>query len=114
MYAAHNPAVKAAVAWYGAVARSYFPGDRTALDVARNIKAAVLGLYGGADPGIPNDSVEKMMQALKAAGNTKSELVIYPDTPHAFHADYRSSYRKEQAEDGWKRATAWFKAHGVA
>jgi carboxymethylenebutenolidase len=114
MYAAHNPAVKAAVAWYGAVARSYFPGDRTALDVAGNIKAAVLGLYGGADPGIPNDSVEKMMQALKVAGNTKSELVIYPDTPHAFHADYRPSYRKEQAEDGWKRATAWFKAHDVA
>ena len=114
MYAAHNPAVKAAVPWYGPVARSYFAGDKTALDVAPAIKGAVLGLYGGADAGIPNDTVEKMMQALKAAGNTKSELVIYPETPHAFHADYRPSYRKDQAEDGWKRAVAWFKANGVA
>jgi carboxymethylenebutenolidase len=114
MYAAHNPGVKAGVAWYGPVARSYFPGDKTALEVAPQIKAAMLGLYGGADPGIPNDTVEKMRDALKAAGNTKSELVIYPDTPHAFHADYRPSYRKEQAEAGWKRCTAWFKANGVA
>jgi len=113
MYAAHNAAVKAAVPWYGPVARSYFPGDKPALDVAANVKAAVLALYGGADPGIPNDTVEKMMAAIKAAGNTKSELVIYPDTPHAFHADYRPSYRKEQAEDGWKRAVAWLKANGV-
>jgi len=114
MYAAHNPAVKAAVPWYGPVARSYFPGDKAALDVAGNVKAAVLALYGAADGGIPNDTIEKMMAALKAAGNTKSELVLYPDTPHAFHADYRPSYRKEQAEDGWKRAIAWFKSHGVA
>ena len=113
MYAAHNAAVKAAVPWYGPVARSYFPGDKPALDMAANVKAAVLALYGGADPGIPNDTVEKMMAAIKAAGNTKSELVIYPDTPHAFHADYRPSYRKEQAEDGWKRAVAWLKANGV-
>lgn len=113
MYAAHNPAVKAAVAWYGPVARSYFPGDKTALDVAGSIKGAVLGLYGGADGGIPNDTVDKLRDALKAAGNSQSEFVIYPDTPHAFHADYRPSYRKEQAEDGWKRATAWFKSHGV-
>ncbi len=114
MYAAHNPAVKAAVPWYGPVARSYFPGDKSALDVAASIKAPVLALYGAADGGIPNDTVEKMMAALKAAGNAKSELVLYPDTPHAFHADYRPSYRKEQAADGWKRATAWFKVHGVA
>ncbi len=113
MYTAHNPAVKAAVAWYGPVARSYFPGDRSALDVAASIKAPVLGLYGAADGGIPNDTVEKMGAALKAAGNTTSEMVLYPDTPHAFHADYRPSYRKQQAEDGWKRATAWFKTHGV-
>lgn len=114
MYAAHNPAVKAAVPWYGPVARSYFAGDRTALDVAGSIRAAVLALYGAADGGIPNDTVEKMVAAVKAAGNPKAELVLYPDTPHAFHADYRPSYRKEQAEDGWKRAIAWFKAHGVA
>lgn len=114
MYAAHNPGVKAAVAWYGPVARSYHAGDKTALDVAGQIRGAVLGLYGGADPGIPNDTVEKLRDALKAAGNTRSEFVIYPDTPHAFHADYRPSYRKEQAQDGWKRAVDWLKAHGVA
>jgi carboxymethylenebutenolidase len=111
MYAAHNPGVRIAVPWYGPVARSYHAGDRTALDVAAQIKAPVLGLYGGEDPGIPNDTVEKMAAALKAAGNTKSEFVIYPGTPHAFHADYRPSYRKDKAEDGWKRATAAFKQH---
>ena len=114
MYSAHNPAVKAAVAWYGPVARSYFPGDKSALDVAASIKAPVLGLYGAADEGIPRDTLDRMMAALKAAGNSKSELVVYPDTPHAFHADYRPSYRKGPAEDGWKRAVAWFKANGVA
>ncbi|MFT3665143.1 dienelactone hydrolase family protein [Piscinibacter sp.] len=113
MYAAHNPALKAGVAWYGAVARAFHTGDKTALDVAAKVKAPVLGLYGAADEGIPVDTVEKMMAALKAAGNTKSELVLYPDTPHAFHADYRPSYRKAPAEDGWKRAVAWFKANGV-
>lgn len=114
MYAAHNPAVKAGVAWYGPTARSYFPGDKTPLDVAGNIKGAMLGLYGGADGGIPVDTVEKMRDAMKAAGNAKVEVVVYPDTPHAFNADYRPSYRKEAAEDGWKRAVAWFKANGVA
>ena len=78
-------------------ARAFAPGDKTPLDVAPQIKAAVLGLYGGADGGIPNDTVEKMFAALKAAGNARSEVTIYPDTPHAFNADYRPSYRKEQA-----------------
>ncbi len=114
MYTAHNPAVTAAVAWYGPVARAYFPGDKSALDNVARIKAPVLGLYGAADGGIPNETVEKMREALKAAGNGKSELVLYPDTPHAFHADYRPSYRKQQAEDGWKRCLEWFKKHGVA
>jgi len=114
MYTAHNPAVTAAVAWYGPVARSYFPGDKSALDNVARIKAPVLGLYGAADGGIPNDTVEKMRDALKASGNTRSELVLYPDTPHAFHADYRPSYRKSQADDGWKRCLEWFKGHGVA
>ncbi len=109
MYAAHNPNVRAAVAWYGPTARAYAAGDKTPLDVAPQIKGAVLGLYGGADGGIPNDTVEKMFAALKAAGNTKSEYKIYPDTPHAFNADYRPSYRKEQAEDAWNRMMAWFK-----
>ncbi len=114
MYSAHNPAVKAAVAWYGPVARSYCPGDKTALEVSARIKAAVLGLYGADDPGIPNATVDQMHNALKAAGNLRNDMVLYPDTPHAFHADYRPSYRKEAAEDGWKRCLAWFKSNGVS
>ncbi len=109
MYAAHNPKLKAGVAWYGSTARAFAQGDKTALEVVAQIKAPVLGLYGGADQGIPTDTVEKMRDALKAAGNNKCEIVIYPDTPHGFNADYRPSYRKEPAEDGWKRCVAWFK-----
>ncbi|MFN3566915.1 MAG: dienelactone hydrolase family protein [Burkholderiaceae bacterium] len=114
MYAAHNPQLTAGVAWYGPVVRAYHAGDKTPLDVVAQIKAPILGLYGGADGGIPNDTVEKMRDALKAAGNAKCEFVIYPDTPHAFHADYRPSYRKQAADDGWKRLLAWFRQHGVA
>ena len=73
----------------------------------------MLGLYGGADAGIPNDGVERMRAALKAAGKT-AEIVIYPDTPHGFNADYRPTYRKDAAEDGWKKMLAWFKKNGVA
>jgi carboxymethylenebutenolidase len=112
MYAGHNPNLKAAVAWYGPTNRAYAAGDKSALDVAGGVKAAVLGLYGGADAGIPNDTVKDLESKLKAAG-VKAEFVIYPDTPHAFYADYRPSFRKEAADDGWKRATAWFKANGV-
>jgi len=114
MYAAHNPALAAGVAWYGPVARAYAVGDKSAFEVASQIKAPMLGLYGGADGGIPNDTVVRMRAALKAAGNTRSEIVLYPDTPHAFHADYRPSYRKKAADDGWRRCLAWFKANGVA
>jgi carboxymethylenebutenolidase len=110
MYAAHNPDLKAAVAWYGAL-DAFAPGDKTPLDVAARIKAPLLGLYGGADDGIPTATAMKMRDAVKTGGNKRVEWVIYPDTPHAFHADYRPSYRKEQAEDGWKRATAWFKRY---
>jgi carboxymethylenebutenolidase len=111
MYAAHNPSLAAGVAWYGNVATGRYPGDKGAIDVVDRIKAPVLGLYGAADSGIPNDTVEKLRVALKAAGNARSEIILYPDTPHAFHADYRPSYRKEQAEDGWKRLTQWFKQY---
>jgi carboxymethylenebutenolidase len=114
MYAAHNPKLAAGVAWYGNVAAARVAGDKPAIEVADRIKQPVLALYGAADSGIPNDTIEKMMAALKAAGNTTSQLVLYPDTPHAFHADYRPSYRKEAAEDGWKRCLAWFRRHGVA
>jgi carboxymethylenebutenolidase len=117
MYDAHNPAVKAGVAWYGPLARPAAPlTPKDPVDIAKDLHGPVLGLYGAADAGIPLESVEKMRAALKAAGTppaTKSEIITYPDTPHAFNADYRPSYRKEPAEDGWKRALAWFKANGV-
>jgi carboxymethylenebutenolidase len=77
------------------------------------LKVPVLGLYGGSDNGIPVATVEQMREALKA-GNSGSEIIVYPDTPHAFFADYRPSYRQKQAQDGWKRLQAWFKQHGVA
>lgn len=117
LYDAHNPAVKAGVAWYGPLARDATPlTPKHPVDIAKDLHGPVLGLYGAADTGIPMESVEKMRAALKAAGTpaaTKSEIITYPDTPHAFNADYRPSYRKEPAEDGWKRALAWFKANGV-
>ena len=114
LYAAHSVQLKAGVAWYGRLT-----GDRTELqpkypiDVTAALKAPVLGLYGGADQGIPLGTVEEMQKALKAAGRP-SEIIVYPDAPHAFHADYRQSYRREPAEDGWKRLQQWFKKHGVA
>jgi len=117
LYAAHNPAVKAGVAWYGRLVGNSTPlTPNHPLDVAGKLAGPVLGLYGGADAGIPLDSVDKMKAALASGSPAakKSEFVVYPDTPHAFHADYRPSYRKEAAEDGWKRAVAWFKANGVA
>lgn len=113
-YVAHNPKVTAGVAWYGPVARSYFAGDKSVIDRAASIKAPVLGLYGAADNGIPVDTLTQLEAALKGAGNTKSEMVVYPDTPHAFYADYRPSYRKAAADDAWGRALAWFRKNGVA
>jgi carboxymethylenebutenolidase len=113
LYSAHNPNVKAGVAWYG---RLKSPVDalhpKHPVDVAASISAPILGLYGAADTGIPLDSVEEMREALKAAGKT-AEIHVYPDTPHAFFADYRPSYQKEAAEDGWKRILKWFKEHGA-
>ena len=117
LYAAHNPAVKAGVAWYGRlVGQASELNPKHPVDIAAQLNGPVLGLYGGADTGIPLDTVDKMKAAL-ATGNAAakaSTFVVYPEAPHAFHADYRPSYRKEAAEDGWKRATAWFKANGVA
>lgn len=114
LYAAHNPTVKAAVAWYGPLGGNRTDiQPKTAADVAGEIKAPVLGLYGGADTGIPVADVEKQRDTARAAGKTV-EIVIYPDTPHAFHADYRPSYRKQPAEDGWAKMLAWFKTYGVA
>ena len=117
LYAAHNKNVKAGVAWYGRLVGAQNElTPKNPIDIAGNLSGPVLGLYGGADTGIPLDSVEKMKAAL-AAGNAAakaSKFVVYPDAPHAFHADYRPSYRKEAADDGWKRALEWFKANGVA
>ena len=114
LYAAHNAKLKAAVAWYGKVEGAPEPlKPKHPVDVARELKAPVLGLYGGADAGIPNDSVDRMRAALESAGKP-SEIHTYPDAPHAFHADYRPSYREGPAEDGWRRMLDWFRGHGVA
>ncbi|MEW5848434.1 MAG: dienelactone hydrolase family protein [Myxococcota bacterium] len=113
LYAAHQPALKAGVAWYGRLTNEKTPlQPRHPLDVVRELKAPVLGLYGGADTGIPVKVVEEMQRALKAAGKN-SEIKLYPDAPHGFFADYRPSYRREAAEDGWAQLQAWFKKHGV-
>ena len=114
LYAAHSTQLKAGVAWYGRlVGKPSEMQPQHPIDVVRALKAPVLGLYGGNDPGIPLETIEQMKQALKAAGDS-SEIIVYPDTPHGFHADYRPSYRREQAQDGWKRLQAWFRQHGVA
>ncbi|NJK65710.1 MAG: dienelactone hydrolase family protein [Microcoleus sp. CSU_2_2] len=114
LYAAHNPKVKAGVAWYGRLVNaSTALTPKQPIDIAPTLKVPVLGLYGGKDDLIPNDTVEKMRQVLKS-GSSGSEIVLYPDTPHGFNADYRPSYRKKEADDAWKRLQDWFKQHGVA
>jgi len=113
LYAAHNPNLKAAVAWYGRVTGSSDAlHPKQPIDLAKSIKPPVLGLYGGTDPGIPVETVDMMRDELKSAGSA-SEFVIYPDAPHAFFADYRPSYRRQAAEDGWRRLQAWLKKYGV-
>ncbi len=122
LYAAHNPQIEAGVAWYGRLV-----GDATELmpkqpiDIASTLSVPILGLYGGKDAGIPLDTVQQMRDALGGSrsdhrlqsGSSKSEIVVYPDAPHAFFADYRPSYREKEAYDGWQRLQAWFKQHGV-
>lgn len=114
LYSAHSAKVKAGVAWYGRLTNPVDPlHPKHPLDIVADLKAPVLGLYGGDDQGIPNDQVEKMNAQLKAAGKP-SEIHLYPKAPHGFHADYRPTYRKDNAEDGWKRCLEWFKKNGVA
>jgi carboxymethylenebutenolidase len=116
LYAAHQPALKAGVAWYGKVV-----GDKDALhpknpiDVVADLKAPVLGLYGGKDQGIAVEGLQQLETALKSGSPAArtSTVHVYPEAGHAFAADYRPSYRREDAEDGFKRLAAWFKAHGV-
>ncbi len=114
---AELPEVKAGVAWYGRLVGAANPLQPTnPIEHVGKLNGPVLGLYGEKDGGIPLTTVEQMKTAL-AGGNAaakKSEFVVYPDAPHAFHADYRPSFRKEAAEDGWKRCVTWFKANGVA
>ncbi len=114
LYAAHNPQLKAGVAWYGRLVGDADPlHPKHPVDLAGSLHAPILGLYGGADTGITQEHVEQMRRAVKAAGKT-AEIVVYPDTPHAFFADYRPSYRAEAAADGWKRMLDWFRKNGVA
>lgn len=117
LYSAHNPAVKAGVAWYGRLVGELTPlAPRQPVDVVASLHGPVLGLYGEKDGGIPLDTVDKMKSALAGGSDAarRSAFVVYPDAPHAFHADYRPSYRKAAAEDGWRRCLAWFREHGVA
>ncbi len=117
LYAAHNPAVRAGVAWYGRLTgatnerQTAHPVERAAA-----LKAPVLGLYGGADTGIPLDTVEAMRRALEAGSEAakRSEIVVYPEAKHAFFADYRPSYDPASAADGWQRCLGWLRAHGAA
>jgi carboxymethylenebutenolidase len=114
LYAAHSPKLKAGVAWYGKLVGESSPlTPKHPVDVAADLQAPVLGLYGSADQGIPLDTVEAMRGACAKAGKT-CEVVVFDGAPHAFHADYRPSYRAEPAKDGWARLLAWFKQHGVA
>jgi carboxymethylenebutenolidase len=113
LYAAHQPALRAAVAWYGHLDGAPSANmPRYPLDAAGELKSPVLGLYGGKDQGIPQSDIEAMRAAIAKAGG-KSQIHVYSEAPHAFHADYRPSYRKDAAEDGWKRMQEWFKAHGL-
>lgn len=121
LYAAHSPEPKgaklrAAVAWYGRlVGESSPPTPLHPLDLAGQVQVPVLGLYGGADSSIPLESVARMERALAAnpGAGARSHFIVYPEAPHAFHADYRASYRKDAAQDGWKRCLEWMQANGV-
>jgi carboxymethylenebutenolidase len=117
LYAAHSASLKAGVAWYGRLVGATNPmTPRHAVDVGAGLKAPVLGLYGGKDDGIALDTVDRM-KAVLAGGSAQaraSQFVVYPDAPHAFHADYRPTFRQGPAEDGWQRALQWFAQNGVA
>lgn len=115
LYSAHNPNIKAGVAYYGRLVNDGEPSDlmpEYPVDIAAKLTTPVLGLYGAKDTGIPLESVEKMKAAL-AKGKSKSEIVVYPDAGHAFNADYRPSYIAADAKDGWKRCLEWLRKNGV-
>jgi carboxymethylenebutenolidase len=118
LYSAHQPKLKAGAAWYGRLV----PGPQAnplqpkqPIDLVNNLHGAVIGFYGGQDQGIPVSSVEAMRAALKKAGKDQNfQLIVYPDTGHGFNADYRPSYKEDDAKDAWAKLVAWFKAHGAA
>lgn len=114
MYTAHNPDIKAGVAWYGSMTK-HANDTRPVhpIDLAAKMKGRVLGLYGELDKGIPVSEGDEMRAALKAAGDTRSEIVVYPGADHGFLADYRPSYNEAAAKQAWPRALEWFKTHGV-
>ena len=114
-YAAHNKDIKAGVAFYGSLVdppaqKSLWP--KNPIELAPEMRAPVLGLYGEADQGIPVSQVDTLKGALQTAGKT-FEIKIYPGAPHGFHADYRPSYRQDAAEDAWNQMIAWFKKYKV-
>ena len=114
LYAAHSSKLKAGAAWYGQIkGETGEMRPKTALELAPEMKAPVLGLYGGKDQGIPADQVEQMRAALKAANKT-AEIIVYPDAGHGFNADYRPSYNETAAKDAWARMLAWFRKYGVS
>jgi carboxymethylenebutenolidase len=118
MYAAHNPQVDAGAAWYGRVVPTFNSPvneaqPKTPIDYAKDLKVPVLGLYGGLDKGISLDGVQRMQDELKK-GKSGSEIVVYPNADHGFHADYRPTYNREASEDAWKKLQEWFKKHGAA
>src|SRR4029079_4116448 len=111
-YSTHNKNLKAGVAFYGSLVDKSDAVPKSSIELASEVKEPVLGLYGAEDTGIKVEQVKEMEEKLKAAGKT-AEFHIYPGAPHGFHADYRPSYRKEAAEDGWNKALAWFKKYKV-
>jgi carboxymethylenebutenolidase len=113
LYAEHNPELKAAVAWYGPLETPKTEADPVnPIERVAELHCPVLGLYGGADQGIPQQSIENLKQAI-AKAHKQAEFVVYAGAPHGFNADYRPSYRRDAAEDGWKRLQGWFKQYGV-
>lgn len=117
LFAQHDPKLKAAVAFYGILGGKASPPSplkpTNPIDFGGTVTVPVLGLYGGKDDNIPSDIIARMQEELKTGGG-RSEIVVYPDTPHGFFADYRPSYRPDAAKDAWAKALAWFKANGVA
>jgi carboxymethylenebutenolidase len=114
LYAAHNHDLKAGAAWYGPLAgKTNSLRPKTAIDLAAEVKAPVLGLYAGLDKGITAADIDAMRAALAKAGNTKSRIDVFPDAQHGFNADYRDTYNEKDAKDAWARMLAWFRENGV-